>query len=113
MVMAGYTKGPWVARAIDHNDGKGVLFWDINVPDNEDEAYRGVSARVHDSENIDGITKDEAESNANLIAAAPDMYEALKAHIRYETCPSQESPSRWREFVTLREAALDKAEGSK
>ncbi len=54
-----YTKGDW--KVMD----KGVLFYDIGNGEDRTALVPIITAN--------------AEANANLIAAAPDMYEALKA----------------------------------
>lgn len=56
-------------------------------------------------------TKLEVEANANLIAAAPDMYEALKAWDKYlDTGPPQNLTFKEKAWH-LTEQALAKAEG--
>jgi hypothetical protein len=59
-----YTKGEWTV------DGVGV--------------YKGINpvARAYDPEHIN-LATDTAKANAQLISAAPDMYEALKELIEY------------------------------
>ena len=51
-------------------------------PDANSEGYRGSICRVQSCDHIEGaIHIDEAESNASLISAAPDLYDALAAII--------------------------------
>ena len=45
--------------------------------------YRGAVTRMQSAEHIDGIGRDELIANARLIAAAPDMLEALKLCANY------------------------------
>jgi hypothetical protein len=59
-----------------------VLFWDIQ-PKNAGK-YRGSVVTVHEAEHIGGITADERDANAHLIAAAPDMLAALKAVLSHK-----------------------------
>lgn len=75
MAQEQHTPGPWEARgAMQHGE---VLFWDIEPKSTG--KYRGSVATVHQAEHIEGITADERDANAKLIAAAPDMLAALKA----------------------------------
>lgn len=75
-----FTPGPWHAschdvigkRAIGDS---GVRFWSV-TPEGK---YRGDVANVGSAEHIGGIKLGERDANAHLIAAAPDLYEALEA----------------------------------
>ena len=73
MSEPGFTKGPWVARW----DIRGTATrWFIGLPghgpsDDLAQIYRP-------PQSADGT----AEANAHLIAAAPDLYEALKVVMR-------------------------------
>lgn len=60
-----YTKGPWQAVNNGH-------YWDIK-PVSDCQAL----ASTQENEHI-GIDGEVEEANAHLIAAAPDMYEALE-----------------------------------
>ena len=62
MIQEQFTPGPWEAVRDEKNER-----WQIQETDNN-----GLVLVQH---TFDG---EEAEANANLIAAAPDMYEALK-----------------------------------
>lgn len=60
----------------------------------------------------DGLSKEEIEANCNLIAAAPDLLEALKEYIaitsiRYEGTSEQKMLARQK-----CKAAINKAEGN-
>ena len=69
-----HTPGPWVAQV------RNTIIPDCITADitpNGDE-YRGDVARLQSCEHIDGITQDEMRANAHLIAAAPDLLEALE-----------------------------------
>lgn len=61
--MSKHTPGPWIPL-------KGI-FWSV---ENED-GYR--IASLVESENIGLPPNDDSQANANLIAAAPDLLEAL------------------------------------
>jgi hypothetical protein len=73
--MSTHTPGPWFAqRAIGTDDMD--CGWHIE-PEMVDYKYRGMVASVGDAEHIGGITHDERDANARLIAAAPDLLDAL------------------------------------
>jgi hypothetical protein len=67
-----HTPGPWVnkggnskgQRCISHENQNDVVF------------IAGVEIPIHDSDNL---TKEQAEANAHLIAAAPELLEAAQA----------------------------------
>jgi hypothetical protein len=75
--MSKHTPAPWVLkiRPAEHDDN--VTVAEIEQP--RSVKYRGAVTRMQSAEHIYGIGKDELIANARLIAAAPDMLEALKA----------------------------------
>lgn len=68
-VMSRHTAGPW---AFSHN---GHYFEVSRVGDAK---YRGEICNAHSAEHISGITNEEAEANARLIAAAPELLEVCE-----------------------------------
>lgn len=72
MVDAKHTPGPWRTYSARGSDGE-HCYWGID-PEGD---YRGTIGSSHDAEHIGGITKEESEANARLIAAAPELLEAL------------------------------------
>ncbi len=72
-----HTPAPWVLkiRPAEHDDNVTVAEIEVNGK------YRGGIARLQSAEHIDGIAKDELIANARLIAAAPEMLDALKGMI--------------------------------
>ena len=68
------TQGAWIAKELKIEDR--VAWFDV-MPAAEGP-YRGPIAYVHPAEKIGGITLDEAKANAELIAAAPAMFDALE-----------------------------------
>lgn len=64
--MSKHTPGPWIAC-----DNNGYSIWRVTSPEYRAEsASRTIAEVVGDSA--------ETEANARLIAAAPEMYEALR-----------------------------------
>jgi hypothetical protein len=66
--MSGHTPGPWQAR----NDyGWDTIIGNVDGPDDGEYTYTGIA---------EVITEDpgEAQANARLIAAAPELLEALQ-----------------------------------
>lgn len=84
-----YTKGEWRV-----NDCAFKLFYRQFVVDDD----------LNEIAEAQGITLEQAEANAHLIAAAPDIYEALEAIINSETITSKDN------FNNALEA-LSKADG--
>ena len=72
-----HTPGPWVLKIRPAEHDNNITVAEIEQP--RLVKYRGGIARLQSAEHIDGIAKDELIANARLIAAAPDMLEALKA----------------------------------
>ena len=68
------TQGTWIAKELKIEDR--VAWFDV-MPAVEGP-YRGSIAYVHHAEKIGGITMEEAKANAELIAAAPAMFDALE-----------------------------------
>jgi len=73
--MSGYTPGPW--QVDPNNPG------DVNGPDGKDVAVSLFSGMTRleitgNEPTLSAITREEAEANARLIAAAPELLEALE-----------------------------------
>ena len=95
MSNAKHTPGPWGAECRDLSDthrkvgDDGVRYWDVGP--GFSGSYRGEVCTVHSAVHIDGITIEQRDANARLIAAAPDLLEALQsaAHfVREHYAPS-------------------------
>ena len=75
--MTGFTPGPWHlfheadTTAVMTEDGREVVHW------------RGFDASHHQLRRL---------PNARLIAAAPELYEALSALMRYSVTPAHNAP---------------------
>ena len=93
-----YTKGEWVT------DGTRII-------DKEDETIAVIFIRFKDDKvSAENALIDEAEANAQLIAAAPAMYEALK---KAEKLLGNMDSRSWAEAIVYDQItkALAKAEG--
>lgn len=93
--MSKHTPGPWWLK-VAHNGDCGILAYDTGV---FAEAYADIRHSGEDN-------RDEALANARLIAAAPDLLEALKA-INVDICMVSASS----ENMRLVRDAIAKAEG--
>ena len=75
--MANFTPGPWVISNLT----------DIFTESRNGKEYDGHQIADcyvdYEDENDPGITIEEAQANARLIAAAPDMYDVLKAQCHH------------------------------
>ena len=98
--MSAFTPGPW--EPIPKGESSCKTVW----------CKRHLIAEVASgdwSDNHQAIDRSVAAANANLIAAAPDMYEALKAVLENLYTPISSSSLDRAENMT--NAALAKAEG--
>lgn len=73
--MSKHTPGPWTARRVDNQE------WEIDALDGDrtlaHSSWIGL-ASVYGSDNMPREGRMVAEANASLIAAAPEMLDALK-----------------------------------
>lgn len=113
--MSKHTPGPWTTR----KPGKHAPIQGIGVYANELARYAHdacVSLVTANIETREGSRKGEAKANARLIAAAPEMLEALKASVAAGMVPTPDSfPNTTKTEVgrvsLLIYAAISKAEG--
>lgn len=103
-----HTPGPWKAHCSDVTEGltrgdSGIRFWDILPACSEH--YRGGIATVHDAAEIGGISINERDANARLIAAAPELLGACEALLLADV-------SRYGVAVEMAKAAIAKAKGN-
>ena len=70
-----HTPGPWL---LEQQLGTGDSDCGWSVLEREQNPYRGEICHITDAEHIAGITKAERDANARLIAAAPELLEALR-----------------------------------
>jgi hypothetical protein len=97
--MSGHTPGPWTIRY-----GMNIMGPDVRFPGNERLVANagGHSNNVHSE-----AVRLENEANARLIAAAPDLLEALKALREWHRTEYQSDPK----TDAKADAAIAKAEG--
>lgn len=101
--MTGFTKGSWRVDDSVHGKGAGI----VHIKSDEYSEICTIWSSASENE-------DEFLANANLIAAAPDMYESLEwletyAMIQVDRHPDAEDNKGWRSII----AALAKARGEK
>lgn len=72
-----WTPGPWSTHPEDLRGGR---YWVIDMPGMAADDYFDEPFAIHESDN--------GEANARLIAAAPDLYEAVNEMLDHE--PSRE-----------------------
>lgn len=107
--MTTHTPGPWIARECDGNDQLGE--WDVTDEDGQ------VIASIRNPYVDWDMAVEHARSDynrmpadAHLIAAAPELYEALQT-LAGRLCGDSMSDQDRREAYGIAEAALRKAEG--
>jgi hypothetical protein len=74
-----HTPGPW--RVVPATNKGTVLFHTVD-PDGNGR-WRGSVASVHSAEHIMGISIEERDANARLIAAAPELLAVAKAALAF------------------------------
>jgi len=74
--MSTHTPAPWVLTIKPAEHDADFTVAEIEQP--RSVKYRGAVTRMQSAEHIYGIGREELIANARLIAAAPDMLEALK-----------------------------------
>jgi len=95
--MANYTKGKWEEHIVKSRQEQGTNIYS--------DDSQGVIAHVYNTDQEQGNT------DAHLIAAAPDMYEALKKIIGWlnNQAKRDEGQSKACRFLTLRDAYISDA----
>lgn len=76
-----FTPGPWTLDGQVKMVGDGITqaAWQLYTGDVRPEGvYRGTICGIQSADQIAGITREEAEANARLIAAAPEMLEIIE-----------------------------------
>jgi len=110
-----HTPGPWVLTIKPAEHDADFTVAEIEQP--RSVKYRGAVTRMQSAEHIYGIGREELIANARLIAAAPDMLEALKpfADLGVGSGPDDEVDAHsyriLRGAIRRARAALAKAEG--
>lgn len=104
MAEGKHTSGPWnllgEIKWVGDDDTKYRLYCGVVGADGP---YRGEICGIQSADHIAGVNREEAEANGRLIAAAPDLLEALKGLLS-----TADIHSGWGEEAV---AAIAKAEG--
>lgn len=100
-MSAAFTPGPWVADSAPQH---AAAYWYILAGSDVDGTPIVATVRL---DTTDGPPRSEAEANARLIAAAPDLLQACEDALRVFV---SEGHGHYREAETLR-AAIAKATG--
>lgn len=107
--MSKFTKGPW-EKGVDGNGRDGYIYCD--------DSLGSAVAIVYGKElQYSLFSKEEKIANANLIAAAPDMYEAADYSADVDLLTAKEFIAKWGEKPDVEKAtqlcvqALAKARG--
>lgn len=76
-MSAQHTPGPWLHHGEVNlvNDTHSLFCGGVNPVGSK---YIGDICYIQSSDHINGVTREEAEANARLIASAPDLLEALE-----------------------------------
>lgn len=98
--MSQNTQGPWYAVWNGY-------FWDIQL---SDELHAHSFASIHNNDSL-GIGQEEAETNARLIAAAPELLEALQRITTEAKLDGLDKQPGWDCWVSLADKVIAKAEG--
>lgn len=97
MTTTQHTPGPWYSKVVAWNTGFKIV----------DETGASIAAYSSAGKRPQA----ESASNALLIAAAPDLLEALKAYQTAVATGIDADPALWSRAALLTEAAIAKAEG--
>ena len=100
-MSAKHTPGPWIVSCIDDTERPGIDAYDLDFS----IVIWGV--REEENEGIHGRTPDEERANACLIAAAPDLLEALTRLRDAEKAPRGE----WIDAIANADIVIAKAKG--
>ena len=109
-----FTPGPWVTSGEFTLVGQTGRRWEEYVAEVRPTSgeYRGKIADLQSANCISGIDGNECKANAHLIAAAPEMYEALEELLRCVRSFEQEGEAEWmKSEIRDAEKALAKARG--
>lgn len=101
--MSDYTPGPWIAV-------RGLAYWEVK-PEQKDGG-RKLPFQIADTCSSDPEDPDRGlqEANARLIAAAPDLLEALEEIVK-EYCENPDNGRTLRWAIDGAKEALAKAKG--
>lgn len=105
---AQHTPGPWIATGnVRPVEGVDEPLFCGEIAELRKTGWRGTIASIQSCDFINGITREEAEANARLIAAAPEMLAALEFALADPCFPLLGSVTQ-----DVVRAAIDKATGA-
>lgn len=104
-----YTPGPWATRKTDKNYPiHSVAIYDGSPMPGKVAVVYGSVSPIHDTH----VGAYYMDGNANLIASAPDLLEAVEAGLMYiECCTAPDGKDNASNALRLARAAIAKAKG--
>lgn len=106
-MAARHTPGPWgfygKIQSVGEEGDKADLYWGNVTP----VPWRGYVCSILSADRIDGISREEAEANARLIAAAPELLEVVQGILAEDML--QYLPA---EYIAKVRAVISKATGA-
>ncbi|WP_458760516.1 hypothetical protein ACSVBT_06910 [Afipia sp. TerB] len=110
---ASFTPGPWVAsgevRAIPSAKSGAYDLWCGEILPAQATRHRGSVAIIQSAAHINGISREEAEANAKLLAASPELVAALLTALPYVERVAATQPTQYHNIERQRAAAKDAA----
>lgn len=104
---AKFTKGPWEIAEVRTQVGRA-----FKIDEEARHEDHGLVACIYDDEtSLNSRLHEEHEANAHLIAAAPEMYEALEGLIALNRSPGPSPAGEITKRLNAGDAALAKARG--
>lgn len=110
-----HTQWPWIIRNradTQNEQSKYCTLFNCDVMPVIKSGYIGSICAIQSCDHINGISYGEAQANARLIAAAPEMLEALKISRGNVASLNAAHPAIWGEWLNVIDAAISKAEGN-
>jgi hypothetical protein len=109
-----HTASPWIIsdRADTQSEYHTLYNCAVMPVAKSDYDYVGSICDIQSCDHINGISYGEAQANARLIAAAPELLEALKISRGNVASLNAAHPAIWGEWLKVINAAISKAEAA-
>ena len=111
--MTGHTPGPWRVDSTVSLGAYGVWTAYSTHPGYDGAGYESPICSMNPAEQL--IPREQRDANARLIAAAPELLEALKEQVRGAEWRQENEPDNWNgaddEALERARAAIEAAEG--